>query len=39
MKEAREKGQEGHKATILTHQQLGSSAWELARCHGRPAQH
>lgn len=35
-----EEGQEGHKATTLTSppQQLGSSAGELARCHGHPAQ-
>lgn len=39
MEEAGEKRQEGHKATTLTHQQLGSSAWELAGCHGCPAQH
>lgn len=39
MEEANEKGQEGHRATTLSHQQLGSSTWKLARCHGCPAQH
>lgn len=33
VEEASEKGTEGPQATTLTHQQLGSSTWELARCH------